>query len=321
MSKNWNANAATKTELKYVLYEASVQTPEQHADMFDLMYSDLRGKKASRLREDFCGTFAISCAWSERNQKNEALGLDLDPEPLAFGKKHCLPRLKPEARARVFPLEGNVLKRPPGKFSKWLADITVACNFSFFIFKERTALCEYFRAARKGLRKNGVFILELAGGPGMIENVREFKRQEASPLRKLFGLPEKFTYYWQQRDFDPVTHNGIYSIHFKLDDPKRSWIKDAFTYDWRIWTVPEVRDALIDSGFTKTHVYWEVEGVENLRKRILRNREEKTSKNSPGLEELGIIEPKAEALYGHDYIRARHGDNAYSWIAYIVAER
>ena len=38
-----------------------------------------------------------------------------------------------------------------------------------------------------------------------------------------------------------------------------SRIERAFSYDWRLWTVPEVRDALIDAGFERVDVYWEDE--------------------------------------------------------------
>ena len=33
----------------------------------------------------------------------------------------------------------------------------------------------------------------------------------------------------------------------------------AFTYDWRLWSLPETRDVLADAGFRKTIVYWEGE--------------------------------------------------------------
>jgi hypothetical protein len=36
-------------------------------------------------------------------------------------------------------------------------------------------------------------------------------------------------------------------------------MQDAFTYDWRIWSIPEVRDALMEVGFQDVRVYWEEE--------------------------------------------------------------
>ena len=78
---------------KYLYYENSVQTPEEHVSIFDRMFLELRGRQALTLREDFCGTFLISCEWVKRNPKNVALGIDLDPEPLGFGKKNHYSKL------------------------------------------------------------------------------------------------------------------------------------------------------------------------------------------------------------------------------------
>ena len=39
------------------------------------------------LREDFCGTFAICCEWAKSGATFEAHGVDLDPEPLQYGKE------------------------------------------------------------------------------------------------------------------------------------------------------------------------------------------------------------------------------------------
>jgi hypothetical protein len=41
---------------------------------------------------------------------------------------------------------------------------------------------------------------------------------------------------------------------------------DAFVYEWRLWSVPELRDAMDEAGFSKTQVYakladaWDDEG-------------------------------------------------------------
>ena len=95
----------------------------------------------------------------------------------------------------------------------------------------------------------------------------------------------KFKYVWHQRSFDPITHNAQYSIHFQLSDGE--WKKDAFTYDWRLWTIPEVRECMKEAGFKNTCVYWE------------------TSHKGEGTGE---------------YIRTESGDNAFAWVAYIVGQ-
>ncbi|MFL5814262.1 MAG: class I SAM-dependent methyltransferase [Bdellovibrionia bacterium] len=264
--------APKKQISKYFLYENAVQTPDVHCEILMNIYRESFGRYARNLREDFCGTFTISTEWVKRNKRNTALGLDLDPEPIEYGMKHHFSKLKPEQKKRLQIRQKNVLTPPAYK-----PDLIVAANFSFFIFKERKTLLQYFKACLKSMAPEGVLVLETFGGAGAIETVRERKFIN---LRKNF----KYTYFWDQQSFNPISHDGQYAIHFTLPDGTR--MRNAFTYDWRIWTIPEIRDLLIEAGFTETAVYWETEHKG---------------------------EPTGE------YAKSELGDNAYSWIAQVVA--
>ena len=258
----------------YALYEKSVQSPERHVAWFDDVYLGLRGFPARSLREDFCGTHLLATQWVSLRPGNVALGLDLDAETLEHGKARNRKKLKPSLRERVIVSQADVMNvTQPG------VDLLVACNFSFFIFKQRQQLAKYFRAVHGSLAKDGLAIFEMAGGPGMIEPVRE---------RKVFKRGGKwdFTYIWDQKSFDPITHDAKYAIHFNLADGTR--IQDAFTYDWRLWTIPEVKDLLAECGFKEIRVYWE------------------TSHDGEGTGE---------------YVETQSADNAWAWIAYVVAGR
>ncbi|OFZ22923.1 MAG: hypothetical protein A2X94_14945 [Bdellovibrionales bacterium GWB1_55_8] len=257
---------------KYTLYEQSVQSPDVQVDWFQSIYKDLRKKAAHSLREDFCGTFAISADWVRRDKKNSAQALDLDPEPLTYGLQAHGASLSADQVRRLNVLKQNVISVTPRR-----ADVIAACNFSFCIFQQRSVLLDYFRACLASIKRDGVLILELAGGPGMIETTRE--------TRKIRQKGYKYTYVWHQKSFDPVSRRGHYAIHFESKDWK---LKDAFTYDWRMWTIPEIRDALRDAGFKKTYVYWETEH---------------------------------RGRASGEYVRSETGDNAYSWVAYIVGAK
>ena len=50
------------------------------------------------------------------------------------------------------------------------------------------------------------------------------------------------------------TGEALFHIHFKDLEKKRLYEK-AFTYDWRMWTIPELRDLLIAAGFSKVILY------------------------------------------------------------------
>jgi hypothetical protein len=48
-------------------------------------------------------------------------------------------------------------------------------------------------------------------------------------------------------------------IHFEFPDGSR--MRRAFRYEWRLWSLPELRDLLAEAGFSASEVYWE--GVDN----------------------------------------------------------
>jgi hypothetical protein len=101
----------------------------------------------------------------------------------------------------------------------------------------------YFVNCRKSLRENGVLALDIFGGAGTQK--RNLERTDN----------RSFVFWWEQKDFDPVTHRAACAIHFKPKGRRKA--ADVFTYDWRIWTIPEVRDLLKEAGFKRSHVYWE----------------------------------------------------------------
>jgi hypothetical protein len=67
-------------------------------------------------------------------------------------------------------------------------------------------------------------------------------------------------------------------------------MKRAFTYEWRLWTLPEIRELLEEAGFSKVTVYWE--GTD---------------------EETGEGDGK--------YYPSLQGDADPSWVCYLTAEK
>ena len=61
------------------------------------------------------------------------------------------------------------------------------------------------------------------------------------------------TYVWDQVSFDPISHQTDCRIHFEF--PDGSVRRNAFTYDWRLWSIPELHDALTEAGFTTIDVH------------------------------------------------------------------
>ncbi|MGH0030625.1 MAG: class I SAM-dependent methyltransferase [Myxococcota bacterium] len=254
---------------KYDCYQRSVQEPDAEIRVVERVFARERGRPARSLREDFCGTAQMACAWAARHRENTAIGVDLDPECLRWGHRHNVRALDPEAQSRVKLLEGNVLD-----VGHEPVDVVLAFNFSWFILQERADLLRYLRGARASLKRDGLLFLDCYGGPEA--------QQVTTVRRRCTG----FTYVWEQRAFDPIGHRGSNSIHFEFRDG--SSLRDAFRYDWRLWSLPEVRDLLAEAGFARSDVLWE-----------------------------DTCRTTGE---GNDVFRKRRrADAAIAWVAYVVA--
>lgn len=223
---------------RYQLYQKSVQDPDGDVQRVRRMYERLYGGTPRLLREDFCGTAAFAASWVKMHRDNRAWAVDLDPEPLAWGREHNLGKLRPEQLRRVTLIEGDVRTARSPK-----VDVLVAFNFSFFLFKRRQELLAYFRRAWANLKPRGMFAIDVYGGPESMEP-REEKRRVGG-----------FTYVWDQYRYDPITHDATCHIHFHFRDGSR--LRRAFSYHWRLWTVAELRELLEEAGFATTTVYWE----------------------------------------------------------------
>ena len=252
------------------LYELSVQNVEHEVEFLQNTFQTLSGRTAHLLREDFCGTASAACEWVKQGADFQAIGVDIDPTVLEWGRQNRVGRLPAADQTRVQLLESDVMTVETPK-----VDIMVAFNFSYFILDTREKMRTYFRRAYEALKDDGLFFVDMFGGPESQEETKEKTKHDG------------FTYVWHQAKFHPVTHFMRCHIHFKFPDGSR--IKKAFTYEWRLWNAPEIRELLLEAGFRKATVYWEGEDEDG--------------------EGNGVFTPDEK------------GEADLAWIAYIVAEK
>ena len=255
MAKNRNKKSTEKKKTiseptmadkadKFYCYQESVQEPEHEVEIFDLIYREAYGKKPLTLREDFCGTFAVCCEWVKSDKDRRAVGIDLCPETLGWGIENNLNKLDPSAKEKVKVLEKDVRSQTTPK-----VEILAAQNFSFWIFKTREEVVDYFKIAYGNLQDKGIMIMDMMGG-------KESYATDVTDKRTIVKGKDGFKYRWEQAYFNPVTSDCSFYIHFKFGDGSR--MKRAFEYHWRFWTIPEVREMLAEAGFKKSLVYWDV---------------------------------------------------------------
>ena len=224
------------------LYELSVQNVENEVEFLQTTFQSLTGRPAYLLREDFCGTASLACQWVTQGSEFQAIGVDIDPSVLDWGRKNRIGRLDTVDQTRVQLIESDVMTVETAK-----VDLLAAFNFSYFIFNTRDTLRAYFQRAYEAIKDDGVFFCDMFGGPEAQEVTREKTKH------KKHG----FTYIWHQAKFHPISHYIRCHIHFKFKDGSK--IKKAFTYEWRLWTAPELRELLLEAGVRKATGYWEGE--------------------------------------------------------------
>lgn len=227
---------------RHRLYELSVQCAEAEVDFIDRNFRLLRGRSARLLREDFCGTASVCCEWVKRRKSNRALGIDIDPEVLGWGRKKNLSGLGEDVAERVTLLQEDVLE-----IEAKSPDIVVAMNFSYWLLKHRASVRRYFKRVRKALKDDGVFFLDAYGGYDSYRVITE--------ERAIEDESGDFTYVWEQAKYDPVTGHLLCHIHFAFPDGSR--MDRAFSYDWRLWSLPEIRELLDEVGFRRVICYWQ----------------------------------------------------------------
>jgi SAM-dependent methyltransferase len=227
-----------RTADRHDLYQRSVQRPDHEIRFVERVFKAHTGRRPLHLREDFCGTALLCARWAKGGPRERtAMGLDIDRPTLDWGRAHNLPAIG-AAAARVTLLEHDVLAPTRRK-----VEVIGAYNYSYQVFREREVLLKYFRAAHRSLTDDGLFILDAIGG--YEATCSRIER------RRLGG----WTYIWEQERYDAIDGGFLCHISFEFRDGTA--LRRAFTYDWRHYSLPELRDVLLEAGFAGVDAYWE----------------------------------------------------------------
>uniref|UniRef100_A0A7N0TMD4 S-adenosyl-L-methionine-dependent methyltransferase superfamily protein n=1 Tax=Kalanchoe fedtschenkoi TaxID=63787 RepID=A0A7N0TMD4_KALFE len=277
---------------KFSLYQQSVQSPKgdiSYLLKFFLLY--VGGRVPLHFQEDFCGTALLSTEWIRNDTRRTAIGLDLDLEALEWSMENNISKVGSDGYSRLSLFHGNVLQ--PGesmllkcqlqelmgnvKFESLedddaksdsvdssvqfhpitvtgeklrkrnvqlpARDIICAFNYSCCCLHKHGELVTYFRHVIEALsKKGGIFVMDLYGGTSSECGLK---------LQRKFS---NFTYVWEQEEFDIVHRKTRISLHFHLKKQQKK-IRHAFSYSWRLWSLPEVKDCMEEAGFQSVH-FW-----------------------------------------------------------------
>ncbi|PON50306.1 S-adenosyl-L-methionine-dependent methyltransferase [Parasponia andersonii] len=281
---------STEIPSKFLLYQQSVQSPKgdiSYLQKFFLMY--VGGRLPLHFQEDFCGTALLSTEWLRSDSRRTAVGLDLDLESLRWCLENNINKIGADGYSRIFLFHGNVLhpseakvvnfepqeviknisleEKKDGsaedalgstilegstslagdKYTRNLAlparDIVCAFNYSCCCLHSRADLVLYFKHSLAALsKKGGIFVMDLYGGTSSERKLR---------LQRRFA---NFTYVWEQAEFDIIERKTRISLHFHFQKQQKK-LRHAFSYSWRLWSLPEIKDCLEEAGFRSVH-FW-----------------------------------------------------------------
>ncbi|KAK4791926.1 hypothetical protein SAY86_022361 [Trapa natans] len=280
------ASSSAGIPSKFQLYQQSVQSPKgdiTYLQKFFLMY--VGGRHPLHLQEDFCGTALLSAEWLRTDPRRTSIGLDLDLEALDWCMENNVSKIGADGYSRISLFHGNVLqpqeaklvnfepaesiknlnlnpcdnedsalqeKSPESVATKSVQinweqlpsrDIICAFNYSCCCLHSRKDLVLYFRHVLGALsKKGGIFVMDLYGGTSSEQKLR---------LQRKFP---NFTYTWEQAEFDIIERKTRISLHFYLQKQQKK-IRNAFSYSWRLWSLPEIKDCLQEAGFKFVH-FW-----------------------------------------------------------------
>ncbi|KAJ2704513.1 hypothetical protein H4R19_005228 [Coemansia spiralis] len=249
---------------KHQLYAQAVQQPRKEVRNLDTIYQTLSTRFAARkpsppsddgeqrgwrrhamvLREDFCGTAILCAEWVRTRPSTDrrAYGVDIDASVIRYGREHVLDG---DSGSRVQLVCGDVLDvgcTDDGADANSdtagipRADIIVAFNFSVCYFSQRSELVQYLRHSLGNLGACGLFFCDLFGGAEATQSQVSRVCDHGS-----------FKYLFRRHSFDVASNTVQLSLGFKMKDG--SVLHDCFTYRFRVYTLCEVKEAMLEAGF------------------------------------------------------------------------
>lgn len=223
---------------KFACYEEAIQNPRKDVLFLTKTFQSEFHQKAIWLREDFCGTAAISREFIRSDFERFAVGVDIDSVAIDWCLKQGLSTL-PSGSDRLELVVADCREYE----DKRSYDVISANNYSLFLLTTRVDLLRYLKHVKCCLNpSHGMFICDITGGSDCFEK-RKVKRQR-----------NNLVYIWEQDSYNFVDASWQCSLSFQFRDG--SALKRCFKYTWRLWTLAEIMDALYEVGFTKMRIWF-----------------------------------------------------------------
>ena len=249
---NSQDNNINSLDNKLFLYRYAVQHPEAEVNFLERAYMHyFDDTRPTLLREDFAGTCAISGAWVELDEDNRALAVEIDEDTAIWADHTLFDTINTRAEDVIILVDDVMNVIEPN------VDIVASMNFSTLIYHNHHDLLSYLQHVRKCLEDNGIFVMDVFGGQDATtigKQERDLSLPHGINLANNGDSKEsKLKYIWEQRAYDQYSHKIDCRIHFKLSNG--TCIKNAFVYDWKLWSLKEIQATMIEAGFELAEVW------------------------------------------------------------------
>ncbi|USN99160.1 MAG: hypothetical protein H6810_00320 [Phycisphaeraceae bacterium] len=276
------------TLTRHDLYELCVQSPKHLVPFLRAVH----GGEPRVLGEDFAGTAALSRLWADASPESRAIAVDLDGDALGYHADH--PRVaKREANVLEVSDPADVIFVGNFSIGYWHTRVDLVAYLRHVHKRLSSPVTDGGggppTAGRRGSSRTnasgllqdppsaslhsapppsapqrgpaegtGLFLCDTYGGESafLIGGVH---RDHWIPKEDRFGehAGKRIRYTWEQRHADPLTGMVTDVLHFRVESGGTIELEldEAFVYEWRLWSVPELRDAMLEAGFVSTEVY------------------------------------------------------------------
>lgn len=238
---------------RHELYELCVQSPRTIVTFLEKVH----GQHPVVLREDFCGTAAVSRRWVgeglRRGELWRSTAADLDGETLERARELAMK----DGVAEGIQFSKLDCVRTEVDFTED-ADVIYIGNFSIGEVHTPADLAQYFGKCHERLSLGnlgfggGVLVFDLYGGPESFERTVLHRTHTAKS-------GERVEYTWRHEHGDASSRMVENSISFRVhgDEGVRHFER-AYVYHWRVWSLDEVLGALARAGFGEVQLHTKI---------------------------------------------------------------
>jgi hypothetical protein len=139
------------------------------------------------------------------------------------------------------------------------ADIISVLNFSILYQLDPAELRSYLRQTINGLAPQGILVCNLFGGAPAVRPGTTRHWITPKPRLPSEAAVPAFEYRWEVRSYDGMSKRLDCRIHFAVPDPsapeRMRELPDAFSYQWRLWSIHELLEECAQAGFSSAQVW------------------------------------------------------------------